>query len=77
MLDHTTYWANKDLVMPRIARAINNGIDYPWPEADITKERRAHRARTAARFELFFRLAAGLVIVAGVVLLVLKIAGVF
>lgn len=37
--DHTYYWRNKELVMPRIARAINGGVDYPWPEAGITEKK--------------------------------------
>lgn len=36
--DHTYYWMNKDLVMPRIIRAINGGED-PWPEAGITTKK--------------------------------------
>jgi hypothetical protein len=37
--DHSYYWVNKDLVMPRIARAINGGTGYPWPRAGITPEK--------------------------------------
>jgi len=37
--DHSYYWKNKALVMPRIARAINGGTEYPWPEAGITDEK--------------------------------------
>ncbi|MCK5603117.1 hypothetical protein KAR91_14635, partial [Candidatus Pacearchaeota archaeon] len=34
--DHTYYWQNKRLVIPRITRAINGGTEYPWEEAGIS-----------------------------------------
>ena len=37
--DHSYYWKNKLLVMPRILRAINGGTDYPWSETSITDEK--------------------------------------
>lgn len=40
--DHSFYFLNRDLVLPRIARAINGGTDYPWPSSGITVEKRRH-----------------------------------
>ena len=37
--DHSYYFVNKNLVAPRIARAINGGEHYPWPDAGITAEK--------------------------------------
>jgi hypothetical protein len=34
--DHTYYWQNKRLVIPRITRAINGGTEYPWEEVGIS-----------------------------------------
>jgi hypothetical protein len=46
--DHDCYFPNKDEVMPRIARAINGGKEYPWAEAGITEKKlRGHKTRVA------------------------------
>ena len=68
--DHVTYWENKELVMPRIARAINGGTEYPWPEAGITEEKVSRRIGIALRYasliEIVFSLIAlGLIVFAG------------
>lgn len=39
--DHTYYWMNRDLVIPRIARCINGG-EYPWEEAGVTEKKLRH-----------------------------------
>jgi hypothetical protein len=77
MFDHTSYWANKDTVMPRIARAINSGTEYPWPEAGITPEKLSHRAKYATRLGRLAKLVIGVVIAAGCVALGLKLAGIW
>ena len=76
MVDHTSYWANRDTVMPRIARAINGGTEYPWPEARITAERVERRTRDAARFNLLTKIAAVVIVVGAASYLGLHIAGV-
>lgn len=73
--DHVTYWENKELVMPRIARAINGGTEYPWPEAGITEEKVSRRIGIALRYAsfieiVFFLIAFGLIIFA-----ILKLTG--
>ena len=75
-VDHTSYWENKDTVMPRIARAINGGTEYPWPEAGITPEKLSHRAKYATRLGRLTKIVIGVVIVALVVFLSLKLTGV-
>jgi hypothetical protein len=76
MMDHSAYWANKDVVTPRIARAINGGKEYPWPEAGITKEKLDHRARYATQLDRLTKIAIVAVVVAAAVFLGLKLAGV-
>jgi hypothetical protein len=46
--DHSFYWHNKNLVMPRIARAINGGTEYPWPEAGITDKKKERHYKGVA-----------------------------
>ncbi len=72
--DHTSYWANKDLVIPRILRAINGGTDYPWPEAGITPEKISRHTRNVARFGLL-KMAVGLLVVGCLVIAALKYTG--
>jgi hypothetical protein len=76
MVDHTSYWENKDTVIPRIARAINGGTQYPWKEARITAERVAKRTKEAARFNLFTKIAAALIIIGLAAYLGLTVTGV-
>jgi len=76
MFDHTSYWANKDIVMPRIARAINGGTEYPWPEAGITPRKLSHRAKYATRLGRLAKIVIG-VVIAGCVALGLKLAGIW
>ena len=76
ILDHTTYWANKDTVMPRIARAINGGAQYPWPEARITTDRLEKRTWEAARFNLFTKVLVAAAIAGAAIYFGLKLAGV-
>lgn len=76
MFDHTSYWANKDIVMPRIARAINGGTEYPWPEAGITPRKLSHRAKYASRFDRLTKIVVGVVIAGCVVIISLKLAGI-
>lgn len=76
IFDHTSYWANKDIVMPRIARAINGGTEYPWPEAGITPEKLSRRTQYAARFGWLTKIVAGVVIVGCVVIVSFKLAGI-
>ncbi len=76
ILDHVLYWANKDTVIPRIARAINGGTQYPWPEAGITAERIEKRTMEAARFNLLTKIAAVVIIIGLAVYFGLKVAGV-
>jgi hypothetical protein len=66
-LDHSAYWSNTELFTPRVARAINGGTDYPWPEAGITPEKLARRTREAARLTLLVRVAGAVIIVGGIV----------
>ncbi len=73
ILDHISYWANKEIVMPRIARAINGGTGYPWPEAGITPDKLARRTRDAARFGLLVKSAAWIVIAGGIIFVILKV----
>ncbi|MBI2166421.1 MAG: hypothetical protein HYU29_08500 [Chloroflexi bacterium] len=47
-LDHSHYWLNRELVFPRLARAINGGEKYPWAEAAITQKKVARRVRGVA-----------------------------
>jgi hypothetical protein len=74
-LDHTSYWENKDIVIPRIARAINGGTEYPWPEAGITPKKLSHRAKYATRLGRLTKIVISIVIV-GCVVLVLRLAGI-
>jgi len=76
ILDHTTYWANKDTVMPRIARAINGGAQYPWPEARITTDRLEKRTWEAARFNLFTKVLVAAAIAGAAIYFGLKLSGV-
>ena len=50
VFDHVSYWENKELVMPRIVRAINGGKEYPWKQAGITEEKVLKRIQIALRF---------------------------
>jgi len=62
--------------MPRIARAINGGTEYPWPEAGITPEKLSRRTQYAARFGWLTKIVAGVVIVGCVVIVSFKLAGI-
>jgi len=73
-LDHTSYWENKDIVMPRIARSINGGTEYPWPEAGITPEKLSHRAKYATRLGRLTKIVIGAVIAGLAVFLSLNFA---
>lgn len=72
--DHSYYWLNKNLVMPRIARAINGGTEYPWPEAGITQEKLARHIGGVAMLGIL-RLLVGAIIVACLVVLGLRLFG--
>ena len=74
--DHVAYWENRELVMPRIVRAINGGTDYPWPEAGITREKVARRIKIAARYASLSEIILFLVVLGAVVFGLLKLAGV-
>lgn len=74
IVDHTSYWANTDTVIPRIARAINGGTQYPWPEARITVERVAKRTIEAARFNLLTKIVAVVIIIGLATYFGLKVA---
>jgi hypothetical protein len=75
LTDHVSYWDNKELVMPRILRAINGGAEYPWPAAGITKEKVAARIRKAFNYVSLSEIIWCLVMLAIVVLLVLILTG--
>jgi len=72
--DHSFYWHNKRLVMPRIARAINGGIDYPWPEAGITTKKRERHYKGVASL-VALRLLMCIIVVACLVVMNLNIFG--
>jgi len=73
--DHSSYWANKDTVIPRIAKAINSGKDL-WPAAGITEDKVTRRIKYAAGFRGLIKLLAQIVVSAivagGVVFLILQ-----
>lgn len=70
--DHTYYWQNKMLVIPRITRAINGGTEYPWPEAGITDEKlERHYGRVAMLTSL--RMVMSIAVVGSLVALILKL----
>ena len=75
MVDHTSYWSNTDTVIPRIAKAINGGKQYPWPEARLTPERVAKRTTEAARFNLLTRIGVAIIIIGLAAYFGLKMAG--
>ena len=64
--DHTYYWHNKLLVMPRIVRAINGGTDYPWKEAGITNEKLAKHYKKVAML-VFLRIIMSAIVVGSIV----------
>jgi hypothetical protein len=72
--DHSYYWVNKSLVVPRIARAINGGSEYPWPEVGVTQEKLARHIRGVAMLVLL-RLVLGAVVAASLVALGLRLLG--
>lgn len=76
ILDHISYWANHDLVMPRIARAINGGTDYPWPEARITPARIEKRTRQAASFSRNTNIALLVLLIGVIAYITLRFTGV-
>ena len=54
--DHGAYWENKDLVAPRLVRAINGG-NYPFIETHLNPARILHRLASVAKMaslRLFF-----------------------
>jgi len=61
--------------MPRIARAINGGTEYPWPEAGITQEKLARHIGGVAVLSIL-RLLVGAIVVACLVVLGLRLFGV-
>lgn len=71
--DHTYYWKNKNLVMPRIARYINRGKD-PWDEAGIT-EKKLNRHYNAVAYLSLLRLAMIPILVGSAVILFLSFIG--
>jgi hypothetical protein len=75
IFDHVAYWENRELVMPRIARAINGGTQYPWPEAGISQEKVSRRIRIAARYASISEIVLALVAAGLIALLVLKLTG--
>jgi hypothetical protein len=75
-LDHSSYWKNIDLVMPRIARAINGGTDYPWPEVGITKEKVSRHIERVAGFSKYTKIVLGIILAGILVLIGLKLAGI-
>ncbi len=76
MADHTSYWANTDIVIPRIARAINGGIEEPWESAGITREKIIHRDKLVARLDWSTWMVIILLVVVCIVI-GLKIGGIF
>lgn len=73
--DHTSYWENIELVMPRITRAINGGKEYPWPEAGITDKKIARRVQAALRYADLSELVMGLAMLAAIAFVILKLTG--
>lgn len=71
--DHSYYWQNKALVIPRIARAINGG-EYPWQEAGITEEKLKRHIDGVATLVLL-RLIMVLVVVSSLVAASLNLVG--
>ncbi|HEY90427.1 MAG TPA: hypothetical protein G4O07_01215 [Dehalococcoidia bacterium] len=72
--DHSYYWKNRALVIPRIARAINGGIEYPWPEAGITDEKVKRHIQGVASLVLL-RLLMAVVAIGCLVMVVLNLTG--
>ncbi|MFC1905154.1 hypothetical protein ACFLXT_05310, partial [Chloroflexota bacterium] len=75
VFDHVSYWENKELVIPRIARAINGGTEYPWPEAGITEARVSERIRKALRFVNLSEIISFLIMLGVIIFLCLKLTG--
>ncbi|MBI2850518.1 MAG: alpha/beta hydrolase [Chloroflexi bacterium] len=76
VFDHSSYWGNKELVMPRIVRAINGGKGYPWPEAGITEDKVSRRVRIALRVVSLTEIALFLAMLAVIIFVWLKLAGI-
>jgi nitrate reductase NapE component len=86
LLDHNAYWTNSSMVWPRIVRAICGG-EYPWPRIEMTEKEnqeliRSHTVETAERrrralqlFSVWITLGILFVIVLGLAVSVLLIAG--
>ena len=73
--DHSYYWKNHALLMPRIARAINGGAEYPWPEAGITDKKVKRHIQAVAMLALL-RLLMAIVVVGCLVMGGLTLTGV-
>ena len=73
--DHSYYWKNRALVMPRIARAINGGAEYPWPEAGII-DKKVRRHIQAVAILALLRLLMAIVVVGCLVMGGLTLTGV-
>lgn len=58
--DHTYYWMNRDLVIPRIARYINGG-EYPWEEAGVTEKKLRHHYERLAYLGLLRLMMLGII----------------
>ena len=72
--DHSYYWKNRALVIPRIARAINGGTEYPWPEAGITDEKVKRHIQGVALLVLL-RLLMAIIVIGCLVMVVLNLTG--
>ena len=72
--DHSYYWKNRALVIPRIARAINGGAEYPWPEAGITDEKVKRHIQGVALLVLL-RLLMAIIVIGCLVMVVLNLTG--
>ncbi len=76
VFDHVAYWENTELVIPRIVRAINGGVDYPWPEAGITEMKVSRRVQKALKLAGLTKIALLLILLGAVVFVCLQLTGV-
>ena len=76
VFDHVVYWENSELVMPRIARAINGGTEYPWPEAGITEAKVSRRVQKALRLAGLTKLVLLLILLGAAIFFILQLIGV-
>ncbi len=75
VFDHVAYWENRELVMPRILRAINGGTEYPWPEAGITEKKVSRRIKIALKYASLSEIILFLVALGVIAFICLKLAG--